>query len=727
MTATIADLRALPSPISQVTEDVLGYYAANDGGGGTYLWDAASTEADNQGTVIVPDDTTPPDPGRWKLMYSGRAVRAEQFGLKGDYDPANGSGDPETALLQTALAAVTILDLGGIGRRYRVTDLLDVTDRTLISRGAEIHRTDDAAEMVLQAVGTVGSYFNLSANAEEDRNVVVCSGIVGQLRSGDLVKIISNKLFVADGEMKQGEMALVASVDGSNIYLSGRLHDTYLTADTARIARVAPASFRVEGWLSVYRWPSTDTTATYGVELRYVLRPRGDLRLYNCTRTGLAVNSCYAPEIDVLIVNSYYRTSTSSYGIAIGDSTMAGRFRGVVMGARHAVTAGGAPAYGGVSWDNTVSVIAQGAASNAMFDAHPETGSIFYENCIALGGVIDNGTGTTARPNGFVLGARFSHVKDVVCIGCASGISTRGRDVREFVVDGLHLSGCTIHGFNSNDDTHIGRLVVRNVTGTSASQASTYAVAIQNGQVDAWEFSDLTLDVGGIISVGGTDSTPPVLRVHNARAGDTAIPTSTVDTSWRGVNIASASIDEVWLEGAVITNRSVGISIASAVSLAELRLVDVRMDSAYEHVRVQGSVERVWIDGGSFRNSKHGVSTYGMVNFVNAATVSTLYVAGAFLDSDPYVVGRLGTTTNLLHGQNQFHSGFVGLSRLLSTGWIEVVGGSLNAPRVLRGNGSPENAVTAPVGTHYQRADGGAGTTFYVKESGTGNTGWVAK
>jgi len=43
------------------------------------------------------------------------------------------------------------------------------------------------------------------------------------------------------------------------------------------------------------------------------------------------------------------------------------------------------------------------------------------------------------------------------------------------------------------------------------------------------------------------------------------------------------------------------------------------------------------------------------------------------------------------------------------------------------GSGTPEAAVTAPVGAVYHRTDGGAGTSFYVKESGTGNTGWVAK
>lgn len=47
------------------------------------------------------------------------------------------------------------------------------------------------------------------------------------------------------------------------------------------------------------------------------------------------------------------------------------------------------------------------------------------------------------------------------------------------------------------------------------------------------------------------------------------------------------------------------------------------------------------------------------------------------------------------------------------------------APR--RGTGTPEAVVTAPPGTLYVNLSGGAGTTLYVKESGTGNTGWVAK
>jgi len=42
------------------------------------------------------------------------------------------------------------------------------------------------------------------------------------------------------------------------------------------------------------------------------------------------------------------------------------------------------------------------------------------------------------------------------------------------------------------------------------------------------------------------------------------------------------------------------------------------------------------------------------------------------------------------------------------------------------GMGSPEGALVAPIGSIYQRLDGGSGTSLYIKESGDGlNTGWV--
>ncbi len=58
---------------------------------------------------------------------------------------------------------------------------------------------------------------------------------------------------------------------------------------------------------------------------------------------------------------------------------------------------------------------------------------------------------------------------------------------------------------------------------------------------------------------------------------------------------------------------------------------------------------------------------------------------------------------------------------------INVVRLGASGPIIAHGTGSPESVLTAKIGSTYHREDGGAGTSFYVKESGTGNTGWVAK
>jgi len=54
--------------------------------------------------------------------------------------------------------------------------------------------------------------------------------------------------------------------------------------------------------------------------------------------------------------------------------------------------------------------------------------------------------------------------------------------------------------------------------------------------------------------------------------------------------------------------------------------------------------------------------------------------------------------------------------------------GGANVRYIKWGYGSPEGKVVANVGSVYLRFDGGAGTTFYVKQSGNGlATGWVGK
>jgi hypothetical protein len=60
---------------------------------------------------------------------------------------------------------------------------------------------------------------------------------------------------------------------------------------------------------------------------------------------------------------------------------------------------------------------------------------------------------------------------------------------------------------------------------------------------------------------------------------------------------------------------------------------------------------------------------------------------------------------------------------ITSTLWLN----SSKTVGVFLGTGSPEGVVVASVGSTFHRTNGGVGTSFYVKESGTGNTGWIAK
>jgi hypothetical protein len=98
------------------------------------------------------------------------------------------------------------------------------------------------------------------------------------------------------------------------------------------------------------------------------------------------------------------------------------------------------------------------------------------------------------------------------------------------------------------------------------------------------------------------------------------------------------------------------------------------------------------------------VGPHGTVNASTYGFATWALLVGAFNEAEP----RLGIT---------------------SDGTILRGPGGSTAPTcgIYRGTGSPEGAVTAGVGSLYQREDGGAGTCLYVKESGTGNTGWVAK
>lgn len=92
---SIADMRASSLTFfNNQTVKVLGYYTPGDGGGGIFYWDTASTETDDNGSIIK---VTSIATGRWKRFIVSE-VNALQFGAK-----PNDAGFDSTAAIQAAI------------------------------------------------------------------------------------------------------------------------------------------------------------------------------------------------------------------------------------------------------------------------------------------------------------------------------------------------------------------------------------------------------------------------------------------------------------------------------------------------------------------------------------------------------------------------------------------------------------------------------------------------
>lgn len=84
--------------------------------------------------------------------------------------------------------------------------------------------------------------------------------------------------------------------------------------------------------------------------------------------------------------------------------------------------------------------------------------------------------------------------------------------------------------------------------------------------------------------------------------------------------------------------------------------------------------------------------------------------------ADPILVPALGD--ELLDGNSaniQFYT------------WMEAITEAVNNTPPLSGSGSPEGVETASVGRWYVDTSAAAGTGIYYKETGDGDTGWVAR
>jgi hypothetical protein len=139
-----------------------------------------------------------------------------------------------------------------------------------------------------------------------------------------------------------------------------------------------------------------------------------------------------------------------------------------------------------------------------------------------------------------------------------------------------------------------------------------------------------------------------------------------------------------------------------------------------------------------------GLTTASSPSFTNLTTTNDVTTANHYYmtGASPFI-GATTTGAPLRFGVNPSGTA-IEVARFTASGGLNLVNtttdvddGSIFVVKVYynstltvfdaAGSGTPEGAVAAAVGSTYRRTNGGAGTTLYVKESGTGNTGWIGK
>lgn len=240
-----------------------------------------------------------------------------------------------------------------------------------------------------------------------------------------------------------------------------------------------------------------------------------------------------------------------------------------------------------------------------------------------------------------------------------------------------------------------------------------------------------------------------------------------------GIEISGKNVT---VSGNIVSNAINGIIISgSSGDFDNLCITGNRIQSTRDGIRLQAgtgtSAKNISITGNNITTALRGVITTG--DIVNLTITSNVIVGpgsgtsgsrGVYLENPPadaFVFVQGNTIASVQRACSVFASSALAVNKLYATGnnisndttsssraWnfegsatvgtdVSFAWGPTNTG--LRDNrldgeikfnistGSPEGVLTAAVGSLYLRSNGGANTTLYVKESGTGNTGWVAK
>lgn len=193
----------------------------------------------------------------------------------------------------------------------------------------------------------------------------------------------------------------------------------------------------------------------------------------------------------------------------------------------------------------------------------------------------------------------------------------------------------------------------------------------------------------------------------------TNAPTATeVHTGYTDVSLVDVVFDNMTLSNVNLAN---GVQTSQATDTYTEWYPNAYTSTGYK--QVASTAGRVYSTpattiAGNFSGSSFTCTTLAdALNFNGGDRISSSVGGFSYVRAVNYATGVItlggGTPTSSAGTISQTSAYFVGVD--------------------LTGTGTPEGVVTANPGSVYTNLSGGAGTTLYIKESGTGNTGWIAK
>lgn len=251
---------------------------------------------------------------------------------------------------------------------------------------------------------------------------------------------------------------------------------------------------------------------------------------------------------------------------------------------------------------------------------------------------------------------------------------------------------------------------VLNVIGNEFQQGFSHCVYVSGGTVKKLRFTgneqqtaNETLQGDGFINSVFIATGAAVTQLYDDTPTRVRLPTTVKEFGWGGQKILFAS--------AVPTTSASSALETQSVAAGDL----IYLEDGSGVLRVTGA--------GTWGSA--GVITGGITNGTALLTLSAAgnVVEGARLT----IVGVTGAKV-----VKQTYNDGSPRAVLDSNADATVAGASVAfqaptlAPHIRSGSGTPEGAIVAPIGSTFSRSDGGASTSIYVKESGSGNTGWRA-